>query len=395
MNKQNLKQPKKAKNTNKVKVVNVPNKLKNKRMNRKGGAKVNNIGKQVAKVRPRALRRGKVRPITPFLRTLLYPEQQSGVPIPLQNGKQYYGKISFQNSIAVNTNGNAIVAGDFALLGAFASGSATSPILYWNGSAYDPTVKTNTATGPWNTTFLTTSQYSLSTTDFTSSKVYSAHVSFSLSGTSVLNKKGRIHLFEDDNPTALYGNSSDTTYGAQLINEYSINDLPLCTHYTMRDLANWDSNNHIHYNYIPQFLNSNQSLLTLGSSYTQGIVATSLGLKKWGLIAQGLSNDCTINMKYEIHYVADVTNDSVNKYNPVFTNSFEYIDPYLCFINRNTNLILTDSRDIHSNYYASVVNQMTSGNFRLNDLSGIHNSMAFDNSINEPTFLSNIRSFER
>ena len=33
MNKQNLKQPKKAKNTNKVKVVNVPNKLKNKRMN--------------------------------------------------------------------------------------------------------------------------------------------------------------------------------------------------------------------------------------------------------------------------------------------------------------------------------------------------------------------------
>ncbi len=279
-----------------------------------------------------------------YIRTMLFHDQ----PIctsPLEPRKLFYKKVKYQDTLQVNASGHLFIGGCIRALSAFGNSSTTSPILYANQSGYSPTSTSNALTGGWNLTLVGSSGINIASAEIPRQYIMNAHLSFSLSGVSNLNKQGQIHMFEDLNATARYGAAGDLVYNSALVNEYPIQDLPKCSHYKRLDIMNMDSSTTMEHNYIPLMNDLILGTQTVGA-YSVSSTFTGSQNKTFGFIISSAAVGTTVRVEYEILFAQEVNNDYINNYPPEYSRIYVDADPTLQLLQQNTNNILrTEKHD--------------------------------------------------
>lgn len=293
--------------------------------------------------------------------TNIYKEMNKELlPLPLEPRKLFYKRVHYQDILTVNSSGNAFIGGCPRLLGMFSAGSTASPILYSNDTNYDPNSNTNATTGGWNTNIIANG-VNIDPNIFTQSKVMKVLLSVSITAVSNLNKQGQIHIFEDIDKNSYYGTSTDTTRNDLLLNQYSIPELPRCTHYKCAEVMNMDSNTKLEYTYIPLSLYNQE--FTIPTSYTSAGTLISVDNKNFGIIASGCYPGTTLKLEYEIDLALEVVNSNINNYPPKWSNSVSNPDPILAIMQRNVdNVIRTHKHEnqfLTTKLYDNIINRVT------------------------------------
>jgi len=183
-----------------------------------------------------------------------------------------------------------------------------------------------------------------------SSLVISAHVDFTVTGVSNLNKKGQIHIFEDITDRCYVGNSADSSRNNALLNEYPIQDLPKTTHYKLVDIMNMDSATALRYNFIPLSLYCEKIRAIVNNN---NWTTTRSGNKIMGLIVHGAEPGTIIRADYEITLGWEIENNYINDYPPVWSNTYINPDPTLSFL-QNKDVIIQTNKKTHNHYFVNL-----------------------------------------
>lgn len=290
-------------------------------------------------------------PFSDYVRSLLYHDQPITTS-PLEPRKMFYKTVKYQDTLQVNALGHAFLGGSIYHLALFAKDADASCILYSNAASYDPNSKTNSLIGGWNKNVLGSSGLNVDKNEISNQYILSAHMKFSLTGVSNLNKQGQVHIFEDVNDICRYGLASDTAMNSALVNEYSLADLPKCTHYKRVDIMNMDSDTNIEFNYIPlQHLRFNWGVppsSIASSTYTS--VAIN---KNYGFIISSAAVGTTVRVEYEFLLAQEIANDYINNYPPIYSRIYVDPNPTLQMLQQNTiNIIKTEKHD--NNHYTLI-----------------------------------------
>lgn len=298
----------------------------------------------------------KFTPFSTYVHMLLH-ENSPPMLTPLTPVRAFMKRVYYQDTLAVNSNGDLAIVIQPLLLGKMGSASLASPVLYMNQTAYDPDATTQAGLiGGWNTDIIGPAGLNQLYSAIESARVASMHVSIQLTGVSNLNKQGTLHIAEDTAEVGFLGIAADSTYNELLLDNFSIQRLPKAGKYKSVEIMNMDASSNIEYHYFP-VTNANlarqyQNVTTFSSS-SQDIQM----MRRFALIIKSAATGTTARIRYEINLEQEINVDSINSYPPKYSRCFVDSEPTLQLISQNEDYVLRiNSKEGHvtSQFYNEV-----------------------------------------
>lgn len=283
------------------------------------------------------------------------------VRIPLSLGQSHLRRVKLTVAYPVSSNGHLLISIPIAALAAGDTSNTWLPNVLVNSSSYNPNVNTNVlGAGIWTdgvihgTSGLNLESYNLSSeSGFQTAAIVSAHISVSVTGTSMIDKKGRIYMAEDLS-NSLYCVKNEAVAGVvdNIVNRYTIANITKLRNMVKTELS--AGLPELTYHYIPEYGHGNiyyekpgfLAQVNSPNAFINNDVTSARSYKHFILIASGCSPGTSLELSYEFTVQIEPGIVDLNSY-PV-SDSTCYISPdaELRYLAHNKNFVFSKTGKI-------------------------------------------------